>query len=98
MLKAMYAGFIRMHILYHADQKPIYGAEMIEELKKHGYSASPGTIYPILHQMEKEGYLNSSSQNVNGRIRIYYDLTPAGRIILVKSKEKLKELAAELLE
>ncbi len=98
MLKQMYAGFIRMHILHHAAHAAIYGAEMIEELKRHGYSASPGTIYPVLHQMEKDGYLRSLSQNVNGKIRIYYDITSEGQQLLMQSKEKLKELAEELLD
>jgi len=35
-----------------ADEEPIYGLAMIEELRRHGYEPSPGTLYPILHSLE----------------------------------------------
>ena len=45
----LYSGFIRLHVLHHAAEQPIYGSWMIEELHSHGYDISPGTLYPMLH-------------------------------------------------
>ena len=57
--KDLYAGLIRLHVLHHASEKPIYGVWIIEELSHHGYALSPGTLYPLLHAMEGKGYLRS---------------------------------------
>jgi DNA-binding PadR family transcriptional regulator len=70
---------------------------MMEELQRHGYQVSPGTLYPILHSLEKEGFLKSQKNNVEGKIRKYYSITPAGEEILRKAIEKLKELTSEVM-
>lgn len=70
---------------------------MIEELCSHGYSVGPGTVYPILHKMESEGYLFLETKNVNGRIRKYYSITGKGLEFLSEAREKLKELVREIL-
>ncbi|NLB52820.1 MAG: PadR family transcriptional regulator [Syntrophomonadaceae bacterium] len=57
MIKSMLSGFVRLHILHHASLESIYGVEIIEELKRHGYRVGPGTVYPVLHQMEEDGFL-----------------------------------------
>lgn len=67
LLKHFYGGFIRLHILYHAANEPIIGLEMIEELGRHGYRIGPGTLYPILHQLERDGYLKRTDKVVGGR-------------------------------
>ena len=56
---AIYSGLIRLHILHHASKEPIFGLGIIEELGRHGYRLSPGTLYPLLHGLEREGYLRS---------------------------------------
>ncbi|HYT93169.1 MAG TPA: PadR family transcriptional regulator [Gemmataceae bacterium] len=91
-------GFIRLHILYHAAKEPVYGAEITEELVRHGYRLSQGTLYPTLHQLEGLGYLRSSLQVVQGRRRKYYRATPAGRTVLKQARERLLELVAEVVE
>lgn len=48
LLRHFIGGFVRLHILNHAEKVAICGAEMIEELKRHGYDLSPGTLYPIV--------------------------------------------------
>ncbi len=58
MLRDFFLGFIKIHILHHAAQEPIYGLAMIDELRRHGYDLSPGTLYPILHSLERAGYLS----------------------------------------
>ncbi|MFW3145891.1 MAG: PadR family transcriptional regulator [Thermoplasmatota archaeon] len=90
-------GFIRAHILHHAVKDgSIYGAEMMVELKRHGYDISPGTLYPILHEMEDGGLLESETMTVKGKVRKLYRPTAEGERSLEKMKEFIKELAEEV--
>jgi PadR family transcriptional regulator, regulatory protein PadR len=93
------AGMIRLHLLHHASEEPIFGLGMIDELGRHGYRLSAGTLYPILHGMEERGYLKSSvRQTPEGRRRRLYRITPAGRRALKAAKLKVRELFTELFE
>ena len=56
-LRKLFLAFIQVHILHHDKKEPIYGAWMIDELKRHGYEISAGTLYPIFHNLEKDGLL-----------------------------------------
>ncbi len=96
--KDLYAGFIRLHILHHAAQEPIFGLGIIEELGRHGYKVSPGTLYPILHGLEGKGYLSASDHRKGRQFRKIYRATPLGRAVLKKAKKKVRELFGELLE
>lgn len=91
-------GFIRLHIMYHSSKGSIFGLEMIQELKRHGYVLSPGTLYPILHGLERDGFITSEKQVVNGKARKYYRATPSGLEALSQAKEKVQELMAEIDE
>jgi PadR family transcriptional regulator, regulatory protein PadR len=91
-------GFIRLHILYHAAKERTYGAEITEELIRHGYRVSQGTLYPTLHLLEQLGYLRSKKEVVRGRWRTYYRATRAGRKVLDEARLKLQELVAEVIE
>lgn len=93
-----FLGFVRAHLLYHAAKAPIYGVEMIRELREHGYGVSPGTLYPILHAMEGAGLLVSVKRIVAGKTRKYYAATPAGLAALRELQDKIRELTTELLE
>ncbi len=96
--REFFLGFIKIHILYHASKEPIFGVEIAEELARHGYRISPGTLYPTLHRLEKEGYLESSSKVVCGRVRKYYQATVRGKLVLEQSKEKIRGLVTEVIE
>ncbi len=99
MLNEFFKGFIKIHILHHAAEGPIYGLQIVQELAHHGYtSLSPGTLYPTLHSLEEAGLLISERQVVAGRWRKYYRITPAGRKTLTQIRAKLAELAEEVLE
>jgi PadR family transcriptional regulator, regulatory protein PadR len=95
--RKFFLGFIRIHILFHASQEKIYGVQMIQELKRHGYEVSPGTMYPILHSLENEGFLKSQNKNVKGKIRKYYKITSKGQKILQESRKKINELINEVM-
>jgi DNA-binding PadR family transcriptional regulator len=93
-----FTGFIRLHVLYHAAKDPVYGAEIAEELRRHGYQVSQGTLYPTLHLLERLGYLASREELTAGRRRRYYRATAAGRRALAAARAKLQELTAEILD
>lgn len=97
MIRELFLGFIRIHILYHATGEPVYGTELMVELARHGYRIGPGTLYPILHTLEAAGYLRRETQVVNGRVRKYYRASPAGRRLLARAQAQLVELAHEVL-
>jgi len=94
----IFSGLIRLHVLYHAARGPIFGLEMIRELRRHGYELSPGTLYPLLHRMEKNGYLRSSRKLSNGRFRRFYRATQRGVQALNEGRMKVRELFGELFE
>jgi PadR family transcriptional regulator PadR len=93
----LYSGFIKLHVLHHASERPVYGLWLIEELAEHGYRVSPGTLYPLLHSLEESDLLKSSNQLYGGKIRRYYTITGNGRRQLKKAKLQLLELMAEIL-
>ncbi len=97
LVKMFFGGFVRMHVLYHAVKEPVFGVEMMEELGRHGYEVGPGTLYPILHQLEEAGYLSAHSEVVDGKRRKYYRATPEGVKALEETKVRLRELVKEVL-
>ena len=94
----LYSGLIRLHILHHAVEEPIFGLGMAEELARHGYKISLGTLYPLLHNLEKKGYLRSSEHRKGKSLRKVYRATPLGRKALKAAKGKVRELFGELIE
>ncbi|MGO9443704.1 MAG: PadR family transcriptional regulator [Thiobacillaceae bacterium] len=94
----MYSGLIRLHVLHHAVEGPIFGLGMMEELARHGYRISPGSLYPLLQGLEKKGYLRSRAERDGKSLRRMYRATPLGRRALAASKGKVRELFHELIE
>ena len=94
----LYSGLVRLHVLYHASREPVFGFGMIQELNRHGYRLGPGTMYPLLHGMEKRGWLKSSREKVGGRSRRVYVATRSGREALKEGQERVRELFDELTE
>jgi DNA-binding PadR family transcriptional regulator len=92
----IFLAFVRVHLLHHAAQGRIYGVEMIEELARHGYRLSPGTLYPILHGLEEANYLTSEREVVGGKMRKYYRITRQGSRALTAIREKIGELVREV--
>jgi DNA-binding PadR family transcriptional regulator len=96
--RGLYNGLVRLHILHHAAERPIFGQWMINELGDHGYRLSAGTLYPILHGMEKQGYLKSRVMREAGRQRRVYRATALGRTALATGRQRVRELFGEMLE
>lgn len=94
--RELFAGLIRLHILHHAAEGEIYGQWIIEELGRHGYRLSPGTLYPLLHGMEEKGYLESARRRSGRSIRRLYRATPLGREALAVARGKVRELFREI--
>jgi DNA-binding PadR family transcriptional regulator len=92
-----FLGFIKVHILHHAAEEPVYGLAMMEELRRHGYVLSPGTLYPVLHNLEAAGYLTREDRNVEGKVRKYYTITETGEAALAEARARIGELVDEVL-
>lgn len=91
------AGLVRLHILHHAAEGDLYGQWMIEELGRHGYRLSAGTLYPMLHAMERKGYLISRVEKAGRSQRRIYRATPFGEEALGVATDKVRELFREIL-
>ena len=91
-------GVVPVHVLHHAAQEPVHGAWMSAELTRHGYSISPGTLYPLLHRMERAGLLISARSSVDGRVLRSYRATAKGRKVLARLRKLVGEAAGEILD
>ena len=90
--KCLYSGLIRLHILHHAAEEPLCGVWIAEELARHGYKLSAGTLYPILHGLENKGYLRSHQERNGKSGRRVYKITPLGRKALHSARKRVQEL------
>lgn len=96
--RSLYTGLIRLHILHHAGEGPIFGQAMIDELRRHDYRLSAGTLYPILHGLERRGFLRSKLEQADGRRRRVYRATRVGRRALAEARTRVQELFGEMFE
>lgn len=90
------SGLVRLHVLHHAAEGELYGNWMIEELARHGYKISPGTLYPMLHALERKGYLTSRTERAGRSHRRIYRATPYGVEALQMARERVRELVREV--
>lgn len=92
-------GFWKVHILHHAAEHPIIGQWVLSELREHGYDISPGTLYPLLKRLERNGWLRSEAAlSDSKRRRRYYHLTKRGAAVLEVLRETIIELHHEVVE
>ena len=90
----LWRGLIQLHVLHHASEEDVYGLGLIEELRRHGYSIGPGTLYPLLHRLSERGYLRERAGD-GGRQRRYY-ATAKGHRALAEGYRYVKELFEEM--
>ena len=86
----------KLHILHHSTRGPVYGLWLLEELAEHGHRLSPGTLYPILERMERNGWLRSKAPR-RANARKDYRITVAGRRILDQLRTDVDELHREVV-
>lgn len=92
-------GFWKVHILHHAAEEPVVGQWILAELRHHGHDVSPGTLYPLLKRMERNGWLRCESDPAAGlRGRRYYHLTTDGKAVLRLLRTAVVELHHEVVE
>jgi PadR family transcriptional regulator len=94
----LYIGLVRLHVLHHAAEEPVFGLGMMQELGRHGYKLGPGMMYPLLHSMESRGWLRSEERLVENRRRKVYMATAAGRKALKQARVQVRELFEEMCE
>ncbi len=94
----LFIGLVRVHVLHHAAKELIFGLGMIEELGRHGYRLGPGTMYPLLHSMERRGWLKAQIVVISGKRRKCYSATRAGKAALKEAVERVRELIDEIDE
>jgi DNA-binding PadR family transcriptional regulator len=88
-------AFWKIHILYHAEEEGVYGHWMLEELHRHGYRLSPGTLYPLLARMARHGWIRAAKQARSREARVYR-ITPEGSEVLKRLRASLAELQHEV--
>lgn len=97
--REMLLGFWKAHILYHASEGPLVGQWMLQELRRHGYEVSPGTLYPLLARLEERGWLRCEVDPQGGlRARKEYYLTDKGREVLTLLRSQIEELYREVAQ
>lgn len=77
-----------LSVLYHED---MYGYRIVRELEERSenvFSLKEGTLYPVLHMLEEDGYLKSYWEMVDNRKRKYYHITRKGKNALKVKKEE----------
>lgn len=98
MLRDLELAAIQAHILHHAARTEIYGIWMAEELARHGYTVSYGTLYPTLHRMTQDGLLTREERREGSQMRKYYTTTELGQQALAEAQRFIRELYTELVE
>ncbi|TGK82229.1 PadR family transcriptional regulator [Leptospira noumeaensis] len=96
-INEFFSSFIKIHILHHCEKEEIYGVWMMEELKEHGYKISPGSLYPLLKNLEDKGLIRSRKEQMGKVMKKFYRITPKGKKELSSAKIKLRELIGEIL-
>jgi DNA-binding PadR family transcriptional regulator len=100
-LREILLAFWKVHILHHAEERRIYGQWLLEELRRHGFQVSPGTLYPLLARMHKAGWLHvvrNTRGNSSPKARREYALTSKGVRLLAQLRRQVEELHHEVIE
>ncbi len=88
--------FWKIHILHHAaEHQGVYGQWMLEELGRHGYRLSPGTLYPLLARMARRGWIRAAETERSRDPRVYR-ITKEGSAVLTRLRASLGELQHEV--
>lgn len=98
--KNLITGSTTMLILKLLDDEDMYGYQMIEALAKRSndtFSLKAGTLYPLLHNLENQGMVNSYEKNADsGRLRKYYSINKKGRKVLAEKEDEWRSYVAAI--
>jgi len=97
MMHSFWQGILKFFVLHQAAQSPVYGGKLKKQLQDWDYDISPGSLYPMLHALEKAMLLKSRVKIFKGRARKYYDITDEGRALLAEVQEKLADILTRML-
>ena len=92
-------GVPELLILRLLAEQEMYGYEIVQALRERTsdvVAVGEGVVYPVLHGLEQEGALKSRRKTVQGRSRIYYSLTAAGKRRLAKMTATWTSLAGAI--
>jgi DNA-binding PadR family transcriptional regulator len=83
--RSFMAGSTKLYILSVLSKGPLHGYGVLKEIKDKSdgcCTITPGTIYPVLRELERDGFIVSSKAMTSGRTRITYELTSRGKQVL----------------
>ncbi len=100
--KELLKGSTSIMILKIISKSDAYGYQITQELYKSSgeiFKLNEGTLYPILHAMEKDGFIKSYSKvSEHGRLRKYYSITQLGKISLATQIEEWRVFSTAVNE
>ncbi len=82
-------------------EQPMYGYSLVEQLKAKTIEIEPGTLYPLLRRIEKQGLLESKWETSSNKPRKYYILSDLGKEVyslLCKEWDEMHTVMSKLLE
>jgi PadR family transcriptional regulator PadR len=97
MIRPIFLGLVKIHVLSRAAREPVYGLALIDDLTRLGYKLGPATVYPVLHGLEKEKLLAVRRTVVKGKVRKYYAATAKGRQALDRNLVLVRKLVGAVL-
>jgi PadR family transcriptional regulator PadR len=97
MMHSFWQGMLKFFVLHQAAHSPVYGGRLKKQLQDLDYDISPGSLYPLLHALEKAQLLKSRVKIFKGRARKYYDITDQGRAVLADLHVELSNVMARML-
>jgi PadR family transcriptional regulator PadR len=95
--QAFWQGMVKLIVLHQANLAPVYGGRLSKYFRSLGYEISPGSLYPLLHNLEKGNFMHCRVRIFKGRARKYYELTPQGQDCLEASRREAEEIFREVI-
>ncbi len=92
MKRSRISGWLKISILAMLVKGPMHGYAMIKEVERitgGEWVPAPGSLYPTLNELVREGMIEAREERVGGRKRVIYSITDKGVRFLVEKADKL---------
>jgi PadR family transcriptional regulator, regulatory protein PadR len=92
-------GYLDLLLLAAIRATPGHGYAIMEELRRKSrghFDLGEGSVYPVLHRLEEDGFLRSRWMTVAGRKRRVYSLTPSGRAAIGEREAQYRGFVAAM--